>query len=124
MKCKKGDFGGVKDLGVSVKNRKLLFYGICIWVRLGLVYLTYLLYNKTWFPYLVAGISSLSLFFIKFEKEKCVWWSRRIHKIMLILVLIASIHQIIVKDKNYIISILIFIDLIIGLISSLILKWR
>lgn len=124
MKCKKGDFGGVKDLGVSVKNRKLLFYGICIWVRLGLVYLTYLLYNKTWFPYLVAGISSLSLFFIKFEKEECVWWSRRIHKIMLILVLIASIHQIIVKDKNYIISILIFIDLIIGLISSLILKWR
>ena len=124
MKCKKGDFGGVKDLGVSVKNRKLLFYGICIWVRLGLVYLTYLLYNKTWFPYLVAGISSLSLFFIKFEKEECVWWSRRIHKIMLILVLIASIHQIIVKDKNYIISILIFIDLIIGIISSLILKWR
>ena len=41
MNCKKGDFGGVKDRGVSIKNRKLIFYGICIWVRLGLVYVCF-----------------------------------------------------------------------------------
>ena len=69
MECKKGDFGGIKDLGVSLKNRKLLFYGICIWVRLGLSFLAYKYTTTKWFPYLVAIICLLSIKFVHFEKD-------------------------------------------------------
>ena len=124
MNCKKEDLGGVKNLGVSVKNRKLLFYGICIWIRLGLVYFAYILRKRVWFPYFALGIGLFSLYTIKFDKDECVWWSRKMHQIILCIILLASIYQVISKDKRPIISILILIDLILGLGSSFILKWR
>jgi hypothetical protein len=124
MNCKKGDFGGVKDQGVSLQNRKRLFYGICIWVRLGLVYLAYVLRKKKWFPYSIIVICLLSLYFIKFDKDTCVWWSRKMHQIMVYIILVAALYQVITEDVRPIISILIFIDLILGIISSFLLKWR
>jgi len=123
MECKKGEFGGIKDLGVSLKNRKLLFYGICIWVRLGLSFLAYKYTTKKWFPYLVAIICLLSIKFVHFEKDNCVWWSRKMHFIILILVLCTSIFQIITKNDKPIIAFLILIDLLLGLSSSFYLKW-
>ena len=124
MNCKKGDFGGVKDRGVSIKNRKLIFYGICIWVRLGLVYLAYKLKEKVWFPYLIVAIFLFSLYNVKFDKDECVWLARKMHYIILCIILLASIYQVISKDKRPIISLLVLIDLILGLGSSFILKWR
>ena len=124
MDCKKGDFGAVKDRGVSLRNRKLLFYGVCIWVRLGLAYLAYKLNEKEWFPYLIAGIMLLSLRYVKFNKDHCVWWSRKFHHMMVIIILLTSIYQIVTKDKKPLIAVLILIDLIVGVISSFIFKWR
>ena len=43
MICKKGDFGGVKDRGVSLKNRKIIFYLVCVPLRLGIAYTAYLI---------------------------------------------------------------------------------
>ena len=124
MKCKKGDFGGVKDYNVSIKNRKLLFYGICIWIRLAIAIAAYKLKDKDWFPYIVALVSLMSIYWVKFDKDHCVWWSRKIHYIMICLILLTSIFQVITKKKTVIIPLLLLLDLIIGIISSFLLKWR
>ena len=124
MICKKGDWGGVKDLGVSLENRKRLFYGICIWVRLGLVYLAYLLREKKWFPYTILGICLLSLYWIPFDKDACVWWSRKLHHIMVYVLLAAALYQVVMEDTRPLLSILLFTDLMLGVTSSFLLKWR
>ena len=135
--CKLGDFGGVKDLGVSLEGRKWLFYGVCIWVRLGLVVLAYYLRNKPWFPYTVAIGSLLVLWFIDFKKEKCVWWYRFMHRIMVYLILLAALWQV-VKHQHWeeeeqdcrerlfppIIAFLLLLDLLLGLGFSFVLEWR
>ncbi len=123
MKCKKGDFGGVKDLNVSLKNRKILFYLVCIWIRFGLFLLAYKYYNKKWFPYVIGIIAIILLYFVKFDKDHCVWWSRKLHYIMLCLILIVSVIQIILKDNKPFIPFLILSDLILGIGSSFVLKW-
>lgn len=123
MKCKKGDFGGVKDLNVSLKNRKILYYCICIWIRLGLIYLAYRFCKAKWFPYIIGIIVIILLYFVKFDKAYCVWWSRKLHYIMLCIILIISVIQIILKDNKPLIPLLLLIDLILGISSSFILKW-
>ena len=124
MKCEKGDFGGVKDYNVSIKNRKLLFYGICIWIRLAIAIGAYKLKDKEWFPYIVALVCLMSIYWVKFDKDDCVWWSRKIHYIMICLILLTSIFQVVTKKKTVIIPLLLLLDLIIGIVSSFLLKWR
>jgi hypothetical protein len=123
MICKKGDFGGVKDRGVSLKNRKILFYLVCVPLRLGIAYTAYLIHKKKWFLHLVAIICILSLYFVKFDKDECVWWSRKMHYIILCIILFVSIIQIILKNNKPIVPALILIDLLLGISSQFVLKW-
>ena len=116
--CAKEDTGVIKAAGASFNQRKLLFYGICIWVRFGLVYLSYKFYDKPWFLYLALIGSILSIITIRINKDDCVWWSRRFHYINLLMILYVALIQLITKDRRPVISIILFIDIIVGILHS------
>ena len=129
MKCEKKDNGLIKGWGVSVKNRKILFYAICIWIRFALVYLSYIFYDRPWFLYVAAGITLYTIISKSFDKDHCVWWSRKFHYIIRVLIFITAIIQLILKYKDNeikhipVISYLLLADILFGLIYSLLVKW-
>ena len=118
VKCEKGDSGKLKEMGIPLNQRKMLFYGICIWLRLGLAYLSYKYYEHPYFLYLAAIGSVIGILTIRVNKDKCVWWSRRFHHINLWLILYTVLIQLVTKDKKPIISYLLFIDVFTGILTS------
>lgn len=109
MDCKPGIF---ESLGVSSNVKKLLFYGICIWVRLFIAYLAYRYYSKQWFIY-VAGLLSLYAL-LSIGSESCVWWSRSFHK-----VIAGLIFGSVALDQNKFVPYLLVTDVAFGLVYSI-----
>lgn len=98
----------------------MLFYGVCIWVRLGLVYLSYKMYNIKWFLYLALIVSGIALLrnVNRVDKDDCVWWSRLFHYVNIWVILSVSIIQLTTGDRKPIISILLLIDVLFGILYS------
>lgn len=107
--------GIVENLGASPSQRKKLFYGVCIPLRLLLAYIVYL--NPTSYPMrlMVTIFSASSMYsnILGLNSTNSVWWDRKFHFTMSSLSLILSM-----TDRiEYVPSIMV-IDILYGVIHS------
>lgn len=94
MICNKG--GYFKRNGYSLYQRKRLFYGICIWVRviIGLIIYTLMLMDNKELSLSVASFVMIFSFASMIQALSClyagdkVWWSRKL-EVLVALILIS-----------------------------------
>lgn len=70
--------GLFKNLGFSSTSRKMLFWGICIWVRLAIAYLVW---NDFIPNSYVRGAGLVGIYMNYTGLNDNVWWSRGFHLI-------------------------------------------
>ena len=131
MKCDKNNNGGaVMKMGYSPEKRKIIFYTACILVRLLMVFGVYKFYRRNELSYLIPIIAGYSIYinakqiFNDKKKGKCVWWSRPFHILNGLAVLLVSVFKISLFNlhPNRLISRLLLIDVLFGIVTSLIKK--
>ena len=87
MTCPIG--GLFQKLGYNQNYKNILFLCICIWVRLGLAYVSYKLKYNSIFPYIVFIGSLICIMNILYQmSQNCVWWYREFHLVILGVILI------------------------------------
>jgi hypothetical protein len=100
-------------------TRALLFYGICIWVRLALVFLVYKYAKNKTLLYSLLAISFISIY-LNFSKiHETVWWSRYVHGIDSIILFIVCLLAINNKINKKSVSYVLLWDVLFGIIYSL-----
>jgi len=109
---------------VTPTKRQMLFYGVCIPVRLTL-YLTVLLFHNYRFIPILVGLASLIAILnlgssLWSNSPQPQWWSKRFQAIMSILIFLACIAVWYKKIESYYIPMLLFISLSGGFLQSLI----
>jgi hypothetical protein len=107
------------SINPTINNRILIFYCICIIVRLLLAKLAYTYKDKYWIPYLTIMINVFIIYRLKKNLYGNWWWSRPFHLVISILLVIVSILIILGKMNSKYISYLLFIDVMGGFINSL-----
>lgn len=109
MECKPGIF---QSLGTSRGTKLLLFYGICIWVRLYIAYLSHQYQAEYWFKYVAVILSLFSV--LSIGNDSCVWWSRTFHSMIAGLIFISA-----VLDQNKFVPYLLVVDVLFGFTYSI-----
>ena len=112
----------LESLGINPTphNRSMIFYTICIMVRLLIAGIVLQLKNKYWIPYVVFIISLITSYRLFNNLRGDWWWSRSFHLIVSMLLLVISFLLIIKKlNKSELIAYLLYFDVIGGLIQSL-----
>lgn len=72
--------GLVESIGASVWQRKVLFFGMCIPLRLGIAYAAWKAHTRKGFVCLAATFSVIAIFINAAKaSDSSVWWSRRAH---------------------------------------------
>lgn len=131
MKCNKNNNGGaVMSMGYSPEKRKMIFLGICIWIRFLMAFGVYTFYRRKELSYLIPLIAGYSIYinlkqiFNDKKKGKCVWWSRPFHILNGLTVLLVSVFKISLFNlhPNRLVSFLLLIDVLFGIVTSLIKK--
>lgn len=121
MNCNKYSGGIFKKKGYTLEQRKILFYTICIFVRLLLAGIVYHFSEKKELQYLLLITSFASIITInnKINEGGCVWWNRHFHLFISIVLFICSILAIKnkLKNKKYL-SYLFYLDVLFGLTNS------
>ncbi len=106
----------------NVHNRVVIFYTICIILRLLLAGLSYQLRDQLWLPYLTMIISGFVIYRLHDQLYGQWWWSRPFHFMIMILLFIVSILIIYKKVDSKYISYLLYVDVIGGFIHSLLIE--
>jgi hypothetical protein len=93
--------GVLETAGVDTQVRQLLFWGVCIWVRLGVAVLT-LLALLTWpVPALIGTATVTGVVVItNISRTNSVWWHRSDHIIAGSVVVVTAIAAIAVGDTT------------------------
>ena len=73
------------SINPTINNRILIFYCICIIVRLLLAKLAYTYKDKYWLPYLTIMINVFIIYRLKKNLYGNWWWSRPFHLVISIL---------------------------------------
>jgi hypothetical protein len=109
----------------SKNTRMLLFYCICIWIRLFIALTIYKYSNNKILLYLILLFSIISIYLNFSKLNEKVWWSRLFHGIISILlfvfvfiILLQGSHTKSILD-NKILSYLIIVDVLFGFLYSL-----
>jgi hypothetical protein len=118
---------GFPKLGYTPTERKRIFYGICIWVRviLGLI-VWYNSFNATFHkivPYvtLLGGMVGIYSNF-KGLGDKCIWWSRKFHLLSSCLVFIISVLSLFNKIDIKYVACVIWTDVLLGFLYSVLVQ--
>ncbi len=112
----------IKEGGIFSKlsptTRALLFYCICIWVRLSIILFVYKYSNnrKLICILILASLLSVYLNFSKLNKK--VWWNRYIHGVNSLLLFIISILALFNFVNSKFISLILLWDLLFGILYS------
>jgi len=108
--------GLIESAGVSVLHRKLLFFSVCVPLRVAVAFAALATHTKPWFAYVAATLSVIA-FYINAVKAAgaSVWWSRRTHAAhaLAVLILVALLGA-----KKYVPYVLLS-DVLFGVVSSL-----
>ena len=117
----KDTLNAVKKMGIvpNVKNRMILFYTLCIVLRLFIAGLAYHFRDSYWLPYLVLVIGLYTAYRIYKNLNGNEWWSRKFHLIIVILLCIVSVLIILKKVNGKYISYLLYLDVFVGFSHSL-----
>lgn len=102
---------------LSKTQRMILFYGVCIWVRLLLILLLWRYWSNLWIRVLFLIFLVLSCWRLYTTLDENVWWSKKIHLLTCIIsiILVMSMQT---SLKQFVIFILL-LDLGFGIISSI-----
>lgn len=102
-------------------NRKMVFYGICIWVRFALYYYIYKHRDEKYIPYVIGALAVGSIMNLKnsVDNPGRQWWSKRFDLMISILLLISCVGAIMKKLPTVYIPYLLYLSLISGIIQSL-----
>ena len=124
MKCPNSDkdtLNAVKKMGLvpTVKNRMILFYTLCIVLRVFIAGLAYHFRDSYWLPYLVIVISLYTGYRISKNLNGNEWWSRKFHLMITMLLTIVSVLIILNKVDGKYISYLLYLDVFVGFTQSL-----
>ena len=117
----KDTLNAIKKMGLvpTVKNRMILFYTLCIVLRVFIAGLAYHFRDSYWLPYLVLIVS----LYIGYRTSKNLngneWWSRKFHLIITILLSIVSVLIILNKVDGKYISYLLYLVVFVGFTQSL-----
>jgi hypothetical protein len=120
----KDTLSGLKNIGVkmNIENRKILFYTLCIVLRLFVAGLVYQLKDKHWLPYIITSFSLLIIYRLHDKIDGNFWWSRKFHMFICFSLIFVSV----LKINGYIggeyLSYLLYIDVGFGFLHSLTIK--
>lgn len=103
--------GAIENLGYSPSERKMLFYTVCIPIRMTIAALAFKYENHPFFVPLMVVVSTMAI--IQNTNKTKVWWSRHVHRLISLSILLASI----AGFPKYI-KYLLLLDVSYGLISS------
>lgn len=106
-------------------NRKNVYYGICIWVRLILFSLVFYYREYKYMPYILALFSVSSIMHYKevIKTPGKQWWSKRFDLSIAILLLISCVLVIGGKINPVFMPIILYTSLLGGLIQSFFIKF-
>lgn len=111
--------GFVESSGATPSQRKSLFYGVCLPLRILLAYTVYLLSDSPLIRGFVGVSSALSFYTILLSLELgsapsgIVWWSREIH-----LVTSALTFFLVVGGRVDLVPVVMVVDILYGLVTS------
>jgi O-antigen/teichoic acid export membrane protein len=104
-------------------DKKFLFYYVCIVVRFIIYSLTLIFYDYKYLPYIILFASLLSAINLSSSLLQAFndqWWSKKFQLAVAILLMIISVLLIFnVITNTYIIPIILYISLFVGILQSL-----
>jgi hypothetical protein len=106
-------------------NRKKVYYGICIWVRLILFSLVFYYREYKYMPYILGVFSILSIMHYKdnIKNPGRQWWSKRFDLSIAILLLISCVLVVVGKINPVFMPIILYASLLGGIIQSFFIKF-
>ena len=120
--------GYFANKGYTNKQLAMMYYGICVWVRLFMAYTVYNFYDTSFIKILIIIGSLLGVYLnikgLINQSNSKVWWSRKFHLVISVLIIILICSQLIGIIKNakpYIVGLLVT-DVIGGLIMTVYVK--
>jgi hypothetical protein len=118
-----GEGGVFKNAGVSLRMRAALFYGVCIWARVGVAF-AFMFAANAWYTGTLAIVLAAAVIFTTAElsQQSHVWWNRKVHALMGFAVIISAIVGL-VKETDaviYAISVIMLADVTWGVLHSLV----
>lgn len=114
-----------KKAGASLCARCALFYGVCIWVRVGVAF-GFMFAARAWYTETLAVVVAVAFLFMTSElsQRSEVWWNRKVHAFIGATVLTLAIAGL-VKETDavvYIISVMLVADVVWGVLHSLVVR--
>jgi hypothetical protein len=106
-------------------NRKKVYYGLCIWVRL-ILFTSIFYYRKhKYTPYILAVFSLLSIYHYKgnIKNPGKQWWSKRFDLAIAVLLLISTVLVITEKIDPVVMPLILYTSLFGGIITSFFIKF-
>lgn len=107
---------------LSVQNRKLLFYGVCIWIRALLIYGVWYLWPSPIFRVVCVLALLLTMYRLYSSIHENVWWSKRWHLLTSMILLLLFTTSFFYDDMllRELVVIVMSTDLLLGIINSFI----
>jgi hypothetical protein len=105
---------------LSKSHRQLLFYGVCIWVRLFIIYCIYKFWNNRNFRIIFIGILLASIWRLLSTIDQNVWWSKRFHLVIASILVFFFFTSLFISDTKlkYSVVFILILDLIVGITVS------
>jgi len=106
-------------------NRKKVYYGICIWVRLILFTIVFYYRKHKYMPYILALFSSFSIYHYKdnIKNPGKQWWSKRFDLAIAVSLLISTVLVIMKKVDPVVMPVILFTSLLGGILQSFSIKF-
>lgn len=115
--------GALEKAGLNIPQRRGLFFGVCIWVRLALAVGVYFAAQR--YPNITAGIvlaaTGCALLGLGWQhyKNRNVWWSRPSHMVLAAMIMLASVLVLLKQVPATTLSIFVALDVVFGLAYAL-----
>lgn len=104
-------------------NRKKVYYGICIWVRLILFTLVFYYRKNKYMPYIVGILSVFTILNLKDDIPGRQWWSKRFDLGIAVLLLMSCVLVILGKINPVVMPLLLYSSLLGGIMQSFFVKF-
>jgi hypothetical protein len=106
-------------------KRKMVYYGICIWVRLALYTYIYKHKDEKYIPYVVGALAIGTIMNLQssITNPGKQWWSKRFDLGIAVALLISTVLVIMEKIDPIVMPLLLYTSLLGGIITSFFIKF-
>ena len=101
-------------------KRKMVYYGICIWVRLALYTFIYYKRDYKYTPYIVGVLALGTIMNLQgsISNPGKQWWSKRFDLLISVLLLLSCVGVIMGKIPSIVMPLLLYLSLFGGILQS------